>query len=194
MATRTLHQTIGRRTVSTLAESVRPHIASIPERSVLQITGKDAQKFLKGLTCRDVDKSPGWGYSGFLTPTVSVVRSSPLVCLVRRLVDHAMPHTQGRVLYDAFIYPTSTPDEPTQSYLIDYPTPSTANSSDTETPLLAKHLKRYVLRSKVKLRDVTEEYDTWSILDSTLGGDGSSWVPGKTWKMEVGVPRRSHGT
>lgn len=47
-----------------------PHIAPIPGRSVLSLSGKDAQKFLKGLTSRNVEGSPGWGYSGFLTPTV----------------------------------------------------------------------------------------------------------------------------
>jgi hypothetical protein len=87
-------------------------------------------------------------------------------------------------LYDAFIYPTSLPGDPTPAYLVDYPTPLAESSADTETPLLAKHLKRYVLRSKVKLRDVTEEYDTWSVLNSTL--DASKWSPEQTWKMGSG--------
>lgn len=74
MTTRHLQRGLRQRAASTLAqiESGRPHIAPIPDRSVLEISGKDAQKFLKGLTSRDVDKSPGWGYSGFLTPTVSL--------------------------------------------------------------------------------------------------------------------------
>jgi hypothetical protein len=74
MTARTLYQKIATRSASTAAqiETSRPHIAPIPGRSILQISGKDAQKFLKGLTSRDVDKSPGWGYSGFLTPTVSI--------------------------------------------------------------------------------------------------------------------------
>ena len=90
---------------------------------------------------------------------------------------------QGRVLYDAFIYPTSLPNDPTQSYLIDYPTPLAESSADAEVPLLAKHLKRYVLRSKVKLRDVTEEYDSWSILDSPTN---ANWTPEQTWKIGSG--------
>jgi hypothetical protein len=73
MASKSIGKSLHKRASSTLArmESSRPHIAPIPDRSILEITGKDAQKFLKGLTSRDVDKSPGWGYSGFLTPTVS---------------------------------------------------------------------------------------------------------------------------
>jgi hypothetical protein len=73
MASKSIGKSLHKRASSTLAriESSRPHIAPIPDRSILEITGKDAQKFLKGLTSRDVAKSPGWGYSGFLTPTVS---------------------------------------------------------------------------------------------------------------------------
>lgn len=57
-------------------------------------------------------------------------------------------------------------------------------------PLL-KHLKRYVLRSKIKLRDVTEEYDTWSVLDSSSGqqrdqGKDAWHGPTKRWKMGSG--------
>jgi hypothetical protein len=39
------------------------------------------------------------------------------------------------------------------------------------------------LRSKLKIRDVTEEYDTWSILDSPAGAE---WNPEKIWKFGSG--------
>ncbi len=46
-----------------------PRVAPLPQRSVLEISGPDAQKFLKGLSCKDVESTDG-GYSGFLNPSV----------------------------------------------------------------------------------------------------------------------------
>ena len=40
------------------------------QRRVLEVSGPDAQKFLKGLCCKDVDELGG-GYSGFLNASVS---------------------------------------------------------------------------------------------------------------------------
>jgi folate-binding Fe-S cluster repair protein YgfZ len=61
-----------------------------------------------------------------------------------------MQGSQGRVLYDVFIYAKSP------GYLIEYD-----SCSSSGPPLLAL-LKRYILRSKVKLRDVSDEYDVWA--------------------------------
>lgn len=51
----------------------RPQAAQVQGRSILRVQGKDAAKFLKGLTCKDVEGLPGGGYSGFINPTVSRV-------------------------------------------------------------------------------------------------------------------------
>lgn len=48
----------------------RPQAAQVQGRSILRVQGKDAAKFLKGLTCKDVEGLPGGGYSGFINPTV----------------------------------------------------------------------------------------------------------------------------
>lgn len=40
--------------------------------------------------------------------------------------------------------------------------------ASTATTGLLKHLKRYILRSKVKVRDATEEYKLWNIWGSGL--------------------------
>lgn len=61
-------------------------------------------------------------------------------------------------MYDVFIY-THTTGDGKPSYLIDY---DSRASVDGSVPPLASMLKRYVLRSKVKIRDVSEEYDVWS--------------------------------
>lgn len=49
--------------------AARPCLAHLSHKSVLEISGPDAQKFLKGLTSRDVEPTHG-GYSGFLNASV----------------------------------------------------------------------------------------------------------------------------
>ncbi|KAF5387852.1 hypothetical protein D9615_000354 [Tricholomella constricta] len=67
----------------------------------------------------------------------------------------AFLHAQGRMLNDAFLY-TSSDSAGKRSYLLEYdPRPS-------EAPPLISMLKRYVLRAKVKIRDVSEQYDVWA--------------------------------
>lgn len=59
-----------------------------------------------------------------------------------------------------------------QSYLLDYdPRPSEA------TPMLSL-LKRYVLRSKVKIRDVSEEYGVWAAWGSS---EHARWETPRQW-------------
>ena len=62
---------------------------------------------------------------------------------------------QGRILYDVFLYSNAaTDDKP--GYLIEY------DSRPSEAQPLLQMLKRHLLRSKIRLRDVTEEYDIWT--------------------------------
>jgi len=65
-------------TVTTIAES---GIVSLPNRSLIRVSGRDAPRFLQGLTTNNVDSSrtDGW-YTGFLNAT-------------------------GRVVTDAFLWP-----------------------------------------------------------------------------------------
>ncbi|KAF8627169.1 hypothetical protein AX15_004489 [Amanita polypyramis BW_CC] len=79
----------------------------------------------------------------------------------RRPVFSALLHAQGRVLYDVFLY-TNTDDAGRQGYLLEY------DSRPSEAPALLPMLKKYVLRSKVKIRDVTEQYDVWASWGSPL--------------------------
>ncbi|KAJ6515960.1 Aminomethyltransferase folate-binding domain-containing protein [Mycena sanguinolenta] len=67
----------------------------------------------------------------------------------------AFLHAQGRVLYDVFVYThmNSTTGQP--GYLIDY------DSRPSESPPLLDLIKRYKLRSKIKVRDASDEYDVW---------------------------------
>jgi hypothetical protein len=59
----------GHASASTLPSSATgPRIAPL-DRDVLELSGPDAQKFLKGLSCKDVE-STGGGYSGFMNASV----------------------------------------------------------------------------------------------------------------------------
>lgn len=53
-------------------------------------------------------------------------------------------------MYDLFLYATSN------GYLLEY------DSRTSEAPSLLSYLKRHVLRSKVKIRDASEEFDVWA--------------------------------
>jgi folate-binding Fe-S cluster repair protein YgfZ len=57
-------------TTSSAASTAPPRLASLPSRSVLEVSGPDAQKFLRGQMCKDVEPLAG-GYSGFLNASVS---------------------------------------------------------------------------------------------------------------------------
>ena len=52
------------------------------------------------------------------------------------------------------------------------------DNRSSEAPPLLPTLKRYVLRSKVKIEDVTHEYDVWSIWGSDLT---RSWETPRRW-------------
>lgn len=80
---------------------------------------------------------------------------------------------QGRVLLDAFLLPG-----PSGSVLVE--------AEHAALPELASHLSRYRLRSKVKVRDATDEYGVFAIAaamhvageigDGEAACDGGAWV------------------
>ncbi|KAF8165407.1 hypothetical protein B0H34DRAFT_237704 [Crassisporium funariophilum] len=102
-----------------------PTLAPIPNRGVLSISGSQSTEFMNGLLATSVREPPKSQFSTLL-------------------------HAQGRVMYDIFLYATTT------GYLLEYD-----SRASEATPLLS-YLKRHVLRSKVKMRNVTEEYDLWA--------------------------------
>ncbi|KAJ7228728.1 Aminomethyltransferase folate-binding domain-containing protein [Mycena pura] len=100
---------------------------------------------------RSVLSLSGSQASEFLNGIASTsVHASP------RPLYSAFLHAQGRVLYDIFVY-TRTNQTGQQGYLIDY------DSRPSEAPPLLDLLKRYILRSRVKVRDVSDEYDIWAV-------------------------------
>lgn len=88
------------------------------------------------------------------------------------------------MLHDVFIYPLIDTNPSAPTYLIEHTSPSNSNSNvETEIEPLLKHLKKYVLRAKVKIQDVSEEYDIWSALNDKVEG---SWQPSRSWKFGNG--------
>lgn len=75
------------------------------------------------------------------------------------------------MLYDAFVYSHTNPDGK-KGYILEY------DSRTSEAPPLLSMLKRYVLRSKVRLRDVSEEYDAWAAWGSE---NESQWETTRRW-------------
>ncbi|OCB87494.1 Aminomethyltransferase folate-binding domain-containing protein [Sanghuangporus baumii] len=83
----------------------------------------------------------------------------------------ALLHAQGRVLYDIFVYPKKNA-RGHDGYFIEY------DSRPSEAPPLLHTLKRFILRSKVKVEDVSNEYDIWSIWGSE---DTKKWESPRRW-------------
>jgi folate-binding Fe-S cluster repair protein YgfZ len=82
------------------------------------------------------------------------------------------PFNQGKVLYDVFLYTKTDPVTGQRNYLLEYDSrPSEA------TPMLSL-LKRYVLRSKVRIRDVSEEYDVWAAWGDS---EPARWETPRRW-------------
>lgn len=96
--------------------------------------------------------------------------------ICKRSYAKALTHCEpkGRLLYDTFIYPVNVG--------VNFPHPKfIIECSGGAIGPLSQHLKRYILRSKVKLRDVTSEYSIFSI-----------WGPGTTHLRSVTHQDPSH--
>ncbi|KAF2421539.1 Aminomethyltransferase folate-binding domain-containing protein [Tothia fuscella] len=109
---------------------------ALPNRTLVSLTGPDTSKFLQGLTTQDIDPKN---------------RKSTLYT--------AFLNAQGRVLYDAFLYPHRQEDSPDEGYMIEVDRSAAGE--------FIKHLKRHKLRSEIKIQDVGEQYQIYA-----------SWGPG----------------
>ena len=121
------------------AEPPRSGAAKLTSRRLISLQGQDAGKFLQGLVSGNIKPD---SRSGLFT---------------------AFLNAQGRVLGDAFIYPTLGSDwhksvslGNEQGYLVDV--------DSEQAKGIFGHLKKHKLRSKFKLRLLEEgELDTWSV-------------------------------
>ncbi|KAI8332125.1 hypothetical protein BC941DRAFT_474536 [Chlamydoabsidia padenii] len=137
MIKRTLATTTGIKELDGLHQGHR--FAKVPNRQLLEMEGPDTPKFLQGLITNHMPLISAGG-DGFYTAFLT---------------------PQGRTLYDVFIYPVNVGENfPHQKYILDYP-------STTDNSSFLKHLKRYILRSKVKIKDVSDDYSLYHLWDST---------------------------
>ncbi|EKM59706.1 uncharacterized protein PHACADRAFT_114810 [Phanerochaete carnosa HHB-10118-sp] len=130
-----------------------PTTARVPNRAVLSVTGSQAAEFLNGIVASTVPQPDAHFFTAFLQAQAC-----------------AYPRS-GRVLHDAFVHAHVTP-EGKKGYFVEY------DSRSSEAPPLLTMLKRYVLRSKVKLRDVSEEYDVWAAWGSEKE---RAWESSRQW-------------
>ncbi|ORX95627.1 Aminomethyltransferase folate-binding domain-containing protein [Basidiobolus meristosporus CBS 931.73] len=109
------------------------NLLKTPSRGVLEIYGDDTVKFLQGMITNNMTRIASGGeglFTAFLAPN-------------------------GRVLYDAFVYPKPQGTDTSPMFLIECSAEATRD--------LMRHIKKYILRSKVKIQDVSEEYHVWSL-------------------------------
>ncbi|KAG8716102.1 ccr4 associated factor [Ceratobasidium sp. 423] len=152
-----------------LRQSIQPRLLAF---GIRRLSSLASTKLCSQLSNRGVLSVSGTDSKVFLNGIVaSAIKDHPFYT--------TFLSAQGRVLYDVFIYPHNSDGRP--GYLIDYDSrPSEA------TPILSL-LKRHVLRSKVRIRDASDEWKVWSIWDSTPQDSFShtrEWRAGRSGAME----------
>ncbi|KAJ9660848.1 ccr4 associated factor [Coniosporium apollinis] len=150
-------------------------VTALPHRRLISLSGRDAAKFLQGLTTNNVSPfaTTGW-YTAFL-------------------------NAQGRVLYDCFVYPASS----VRGYRewlsgegggkggdgLDWGCFIEVDGSVLEE--VTKHLKRHKLRSKVNIRLVGDgEWGVWAAWDDAAPSASSHSEAGAAGERR-GIDRSS---
>ncbi|PWY97491.1 Aminomethyltransferase folate-binding domain-containing protein, partial [Testicularia cyperi] len=136
------------------SSSYSANIAVVPSRSIIELTGRDTEKLMQGLVSNDVRR---------LTKKETT------------LLYSAFANPQGRMLADSFLHRlesnSSTADD--VRWMLDVDSRSLSS--------LLTFVKKFKLRSKVKLRDVTDEFavlQAWSLhQDQTRWEDGADRDP-----------------
>lgn len=151
----------------------------LPHRTLLRVTGSEAESFLQGLTTSDVAKAE------------SALEAD---AGEGKALSTAFLNAPGRTLFDAFVLPlpalSSVPGgQPTGGYWVDHPRyldphllPTTVARPPATPPppegtkVLWQHLRRYILRSKVQLalepRPSADNlaFSVWAVFDQELAG------------------------
>lgn len=151
-----------------------PTIAPVPHRAIISVVGPQAAEFLNGLIASSIPSSP---QAHFFAAFLHAQASSFLYCISSDAYvdpDSSYFTLKGRVIHDAFFHSNPNPTTGSHGYLIEY------DSRESEAPPLLSMLKRYVLRSKVKIRDVSDEYDVWASWGSEKE---KSWETQRQWTV-----------
>ncbi|KAJ8632242.1 hypothetical protein MRB53_025578 [Persea americana] len=146
-----------------------PFSSLLKTRSVIRFRGPDTLKFLQGLLTNDVRRfggSPAEKTSALATPNLPVESTPPIYA--------AMLTPQGRFLYDLFLYRPPRDDEKLNR------TGSGPGSGPDDTPTLFADVdamvldelidffRKYRLRSKVEIENVSGEFSCWQRFGGNL--------------------------
>ncbi|KAG9445424.1 hypothetical protein H6P81_016764 [Aristolochia fimbriata] len=139
-----------------------PFGSLLESRSVIRFQGPDAVKFLQGLVTNDVRHfgDEPKEETGTLTTTNLALKTVPPVYA-------ALLNPQGRFLYDLFLYRQSRPDEKLDRTgsgpgpRTDEPLTLFADVDASVLDELLNCLRKYKLRSKVDIEDVSKELSCW---------------------------------
>jgi folate-binding Fe-S cluster repair protein YgfZ len=142
-----------------------PTIVRLQNRALISVSGSQAAEFLNGLLSTAVTTQPYRSFfSSFLHAQVSSVRAH-LLLILKSLLN------QGRVICDVFVH-AMLDDMSRPAYLIEYDATAPA-----DVPALLPMIKRHVLRSKVRVRDASEEYDVWAAWgNDVITGNPRQWT------------------
>ncbi|XP_058079505.1 putative transferase At4g12130, mitochondrial [Magnolia sinica] len=153
-----------------------PLVSLLKTRSVIRFRGPDTLKFLQGLLTNDVrrfSERPARKAAALATPNLLLESTPPVYA--------AMLTPQGRFLYDLFLYQPSRPDV-NLNRTSSGPGPDPDGDSlslfaDVDATVLDELLdsfKKYRLRSKVDIENVSEEFSCWQCFGGNLSGKASS--------------------
>ncbi|XAR54992.1 hypothetical protein NMG60_11030356 [Bertholletia excelsa] len=139
-------------------------------RAVIRFRGPDTVKFLQGLVTNDVRKLVDLEPAAVPTPNMPSVSGPPIYA--------AMLTPQGRFLYDLFIYRPARPDEKLdESGSGPGPKPDElelyADVDNSVLDELLETMKRYRLRSKVDIENMTEAFSCWQCYGMNLTNKAS---------------------
>ena len=161
---------------------VGPSTARLSNRGLISIVGPQATDWLSGILASTVPNPPtGHFFTAILQAHAS---TTFFYSLFYRLLISRFPSTffKGRVLHDAFVYNHPTSD----GYILEYDSRLPITGADHEAggnhipaPPLIKYLKQFVLRTKVKVRDISDEYDVWASWGSE---HETSWETLRNWR------------
>ncbi|RIA96450.1 hypothetical protein C1645_733205 [Glomus cerebriforme] len=127
------------------------HYVKIPDRGLLELYGSDTVKFLQGLITNDMPSISSGG-DGFYAAFLNPV---------------------GRVMFDSFIHPKNLGTS--------FPQPTFLVECDSRIiPEIIKHMKKYLLRSNVKITDVSSFYQIWNVWGNKIN---NLW-----WRNQVPNP------
>ncbi|KAG0586291.1 hypothetical protein KC19_2G079500 [Ceratodon purpureus] len=157
-----------------------PYASNLKHRKVIRFDGPDAINFLQGLITNDVTKFEDGPTGQTSTPSVN----APVV--YHQPVYAAMLNSQGRFLYDLFLYKPGVEEEKLDR------SGSGPGKSDNPPVLLADvdagvvdeilgYLKKHILRKKVEVNDISEELAVWQYYGGKLAEE-----PGNTAESEAG--------